>query len=133
MPKELINPKTVFDATKKYLYSQAIKVGNTIYVSGQGAADEEGNIIGMGDFAAQSRQAFENIRRILEAAGAKMSDVVYMTFYCKDIRQIRRGEKFASVMREYFGDYCPCTTAVQIGNLYLPDMLIEIQAIAVIE
>jgi 2-iminobutanoate/2-iminopropanoate deaminase len=133
MVKEVIAPKNVFESRGKYLYSQAIKVGNTVYISGQGAADEEGNILGKGDIETQSRQAFENIKRLVETAGGNMTDVVYMTFYCKDIRQLRSGEKFAGVMREYFGDYCPCTTAVQVANLYLSDMVIEIDAVAVVE
>jgi enamine deaminase RidA (YjgF/YER057c/UK114 family) len=77
-----------------------------IFVSGQTALDENAQIVGKGDIEAQARQSFENIKRILESEGGKMSDVVIMTFYCKDIRSLRRGELFAGVLKEYFGPVC---------------------------
>ncbi len=121
------------DSRGKYVYAQAVKVGNMVFISGQGAQDEKGNTVGRGDIQVQTRQVFENIKRLVEAAGGKMSDIVKMNFYTKDIRYLRRGELFASAIREYFGDYPPPSTGVQIANLFFPDMMIEIEAIAIVE
>lgn len=131
--KRTIAPDNVWDSRPKQYFAQATRSGNMIFVSGQTALDENAEIVGKGDIAAQARQCFENIKRILEADGAKMSDIVMMTFYCKDIRSLRRGELFADVLKEYFGPVCPSCTAVQIGNLWSPDFMLEISAIAMVD
>src|SRR3989304_8489947 len=106
MAKEFINPPNVFDARKKMHFAQAIKTGNTIYLAGQVAWDENGNLVGKGDFEAQERQTFENIKRILQAAGASMKDIVWILWLCRDIKdglQVRQ----TSAYKEYFGDHDP--------------------------
>ena len=133
MTKEILAPETVCETIKRYWYSQAVKVGNTIYISGQGAIDKEGKVVGKGDFAAQTRQALENIKLILEAAGASMSDIVDMTVFIKDMRYFYRRKEYGDIFREYFGDRFPCVTAIQVVSLFYSDMLIEIKATAVME
>ena len=127
MIKQIINPDNVH---RPRGYSHAYRVGNTIYISGQTALDEEGNLVGPGDIVAQSRQAYENMKRILEAAGATMRDIVKLNYFCKDLREI---PKAAGVYREYFGDHYPANTAVQISNLWEPGFLLEVEAVAVVE
>ena len=127
MAKEIINPPDVVPARG---YSHAIKCGNTVYVAGQVAWDIEGKLIGKGDFEAQSRMALENLKRVLAAAGAQMTDVVQMNFYIINLEDFA---KIRNPYREYFGKYYPCQTLTVIKSLADPDLLIEIQAIAVID
>lgn len=134
MVKEVIaTPPGVFDAAvKNWKYASAIKAGNTIYLAGQVAYDEQGNVVGKGDYEAQLRQCLENIKRILEAAGAKMSDIVWVLWLCKDIRHGLRNRQFP-VYEEYFGDHHPPGTLIQVSNLGDPDFMLEVQVIAVVD
>jgi reactive intermediate/imine deaminase len=127
MVKESIAPENVHRARG---YSHAIKVNNTIYVSGQAGIDLEGNII-EGDCGAQAHQAFENMKRVLEAAGATMQDVVKLNYYFINIAEDL--PKIADAYRKYFNRHYPPSTAVQVGSLAYPGMLLEVEAIAVIE
>jgi len=127
MTKEFIMADNVLKARG---YSHAVKVGNTIYVAGCVALDEEGNVVGQDDFAAQAGQAFENMKRVLEAAGASIKDVVMMTQYCKDISRL--GE-IREPWRKYFSYPYPAVTAVEVSRLFLPEILLEVDAVAVVE
>ena len=127
MTKEIIAPENVVPARG---YSHAVKVGNTIYVSGQGGIDPEGNVI-EGDCGAQAHQAFENMKRVLEAAGATMQDVVKLNYYFTNIAEDL--PKIADAYRKYFGRHYPASTAVQVGSLVYPGLLLELEAIAVID
>ncbi|MFQ5827393.1 MAG: RidA family protein [Dehalococcoidia bacterium] len=127
MAKEIIAPENVHRARG---YSHAIKVGNTIYVAGQTGMDLEGNII-EGDCAAHAHQAFENMKRVLEAAGATMQDVVKLNYYFINIADDL--PKIADAYRQYFGRHYPAATAVQVGSLAYPGMLLEVEAIAVMD
>ena len=126
MEKEIIAPVNVSRARG---YSHAIKIGNTIYVSGQVALDEEGNLMGEGDMIAQTERAYENLRRVLEAAGATITDIVKLTIFCRDSDSFA---KTGEVRRKYFGNHFPATTAVEVNRLMDPDCLIEVEAVAVI-
>jgi reactive intermediate/imine deaminase len=125
MAKEIIAPENVHKARG---YAHAIKVGNTIYVAGQTGMDHEGNIIG-GDCSAHAFQAFENMKRVLEAAGATMADVVKLNYYFTNIADDL--PKIGDAYRQYFGRQHPAATAVQVGGLAFPGMLLEVEAIAV--
>ncbi|MDP2936425.1 MAG: RidA family protein [Dehalococcoidia bacterium] len=127
MPKEIIAPPDVVPARG---YSHAIKAGNTVYVAGQVAWDINGNLVGKGDFEAQARLALENLKRVLAAAGAQMTDVVQLNYYIRNLEDVA---KMRNPYREYFGKYFPCQTLTVISSLADPDLLIEIQAIAVID
>src|SRR3972149_5989972 len=127
MPKEIINPPDVVPARG---YSHAIKTGNTVYVAGQVAWDINGQLVGKGDFETQARVALDNLKRVLAAAGAQMTDVVQMNFYITNLEDFA---KIRNPYREYFGKYYPCQTLTVISSLADPDLLIEIQAIAVID
>jgi len=126
MTKEIITPVNVCRARG---YSHAIKIGNTIYVAGQTATDEEGNLVGKGDMTVQTERAYENIKRVLEAAGATMTDIVMLNIYCRDLDGYA---KTGEVRRKYFGNHFPAATATEVNRLMNPDWLIEVEAVAVI-
>ena len=108
--------------------SQAIEIGNTIYVSGQVSMDSPGNVVGPGDMQAQTRQALENIKTVLESAGSSMADVVKITVFMTDISLLRDTHQ---VRAEFFPDPPPASTGIEISALAFPGLLIEIEAIAV--
>jgi enamine deaminase RidA (YjgF/YER057c/UK114 family) len=111
-------------------YSHGIKVGNTLYVAGQVALDEELRLVGPGDAEAQARQTWTNIQKVVEAAGGRITDVVRVTTYVADLGDV---EAIHTVRREFFpdGDY-PVATVVQAAKLGLPGLLLETEAFAVI-
>lgn len=126
MAKEFITPQGVHEPRG---YSHAVKVGNTIYVAGQVAWDEKRQVVS-GGFEAQAVQALENLKRVLEAAGASFKDVVKLNTYIKDLNDL---SKYREIRQRYFGPPLPASTLVQIVSLASPELLIEIEAVAVIE
>lgn len=113
--------------------SQAVRVGNTLYLAGQVAIDREGRVVGEGDIVAQSRQCFENMREVLAEAGATFRDVVRLTtYFTADLSDIAATRAYWSVRKEYFGDHRPASTGLQVKGLIYPSLLLEVDAIAVI-
>ncbi|MDB4914417.1 MAG: putative translation initiation inhibitor, yjgF family [Gemmatimonadetes bacterium] len=110
-------------------YSRAVRVGNVVHVSGTTATDANGKIVGVGDAAVQTRQILENIERALMRAGAAMSDVVRTRIYVTDIT---RWEAVGRVHGEFFSTILPTTSMVEVRNLIDPDMLVEIEAEAIV-
>jgi enamine deaminase RidA (YjgF/YER057c/UK114 family) len=111
-------------------YSQVVKAGNTIYIAGQVAQDERGQLVGPGDFVAQANQVFENLKRALAAAGADVGDLVKTTVYVTDPRY---REALRDVRTKYLGDTPPpASTLVVVAGLAQPEYLLEIEAVAVI-
>lgn len=137
MKKEIIIPNDVFESRKSRRYSQAIKVGNTIYLAGAMPCDKNRNLVGVGDFVAQTKQTLENIKCTLSAAGATMHDVVKLTWYVINIGNLEDEQtdwnRASLVRNEYFGEWYPVSTLVEISRLALPDQLIEIDVIAVVD
>lgn len=112
-------------------YSQVVKAGNTIYIAGQVAQDEHGQVVGPGDFVAQANQVFENLAKALAAAGAGFGDLVKTTVYVTDPRY---REALRDVRSRYLGSTPPpASTLVVVAGLALPEYLLEIEAVAVIE
>jgi len=105
----------------------AVKVGNTVYVSGQLARDA--NDVIAGDMATQTRRCLENVRIILEAAGARMEHVVKLNAYITDMRLAPQAW---AVRTEYFSAHPPACTGVQVVALTRPEAMIEIEVVAVI-
>jgi 2-iminobutanoate/2-iminopropanoate deaminase len=122
-----INPKGVLDPS--FHYSLAVKAGSTIYVSGLASLDADKNLVGRGDVVAQTRRILENLEIILAAGGATLDDVVKVTVFLAD-REDRR--RVNDVRREYFGANKPASTLVEVSRFPIDDMLVEIEAIAVL-
>ncbi|MFI6981432.1 RidA family protein [Embleya sp. NPDC050154] len=104
--------------------------GRLIAVSGQVAFDEDGNLVGKDDPGAQARQVFENLRRCLAAAGATFDDVIKLTYFVTDIGQLPA----VRAARDEFVDMTrpPASSAVQVGALFLPELLLEVEAFALV-
>jgi enamine deaminase RidA (YjgF/YER057c/UK114 family) len=111
-------------------YSRAVKVGNSVFVSGTTATGDDGALIGLGDAELQTIRTLENIRRALERAGATMADVVRTRIYVTDIA--RDWEAVGRVHGQIFGAIRPATAMVEVRRLIDPGMLVEIEADAVI-
>ncbi|MBI4333865.1 MAG: hypothetical protein HY673_21595 [Chloroflexi bacterium] len=129
MKLETVVPAGVFDTRANHYSSPAIRAGNAIYVSGQVAWDQKGALVAPADMEAQTRQCLDNMRRTVEAGGARMSDVVRLMVWVRDIRDFTAPE-VAGLWREYFGDRFPTLAVVQISNLWRPDFMLSIEGIA---
>jgi 2-iminobutanoate/2-iminopropanoate deaminase len=114
---------------KEYGYSQAVKVDNTIYLSGQVSHDDKGNIVGRGDMEAQMRQAYANIKKVLAQYGATMDNIVDEVLFVTDM-----DAAFAARVKckqEVFSGNNPvlASTIVQIQRLAFPELMVEIKCI----
>lgn len=129
MPKEIIHTDKL--ATPTGIMSQGVKVpaGHIVFASGQTARDATGAIVGVGDIRAQTRQTLDNVKAVLEAAGATLEDIVKVQVF---ITNVEHYADIHAVRSEYFKSDYPASTMVEVPALVHPDMLIEIDAIAVI-
>jgi reactive intermediate/imine deaminase len=110
-------------------YSRAVRVGNVVHVSGTTATDAEGKVVGVGDPAAQTTQALNNVKRALESVGAKLEDVVRTRIYVTDIT---RWEQVGKVHGSFFKEIRPANSMVEVSNLVNPQMLVEVEAEAIL-
>jgi enamine deaminase RidA (YjgF/YER057c/UK114 family) len=111
-------------------YSRAVKIGNTVEVTGTVAVDEDSNLVGKDDAYAQTRYIIQKIEKVLERAGATLADVVRTRMFVTDIS---RWEEYGKAHGEYFGTIKPCTSMIEVKGLIDPAYLVEIEATAVIQ
>ena len=111
-------------------YSRAIRAGSQIHVSGTTATDDDGDIVGEGDPYEQTRQALSNVEDALIAADASLEDVVRTRMFVTDIDD---WEAIGEAHGEYFGEIRPATSMLEVSRLISPELLVEIEAVAVVD
>jgi 2-iminobutanoate/2-iminopropanoate deaminase len=132
MTRQNIQPealaKRVVGGHVLYSHVVVVEAKKTIFVSGQLARDARGEVVGKGDMGAQIRQTGENIKAALAAAGATLSDIVKTNTYVTDIEEFF---KHTDVRMEYFGAL-PTSTTVEVRKLAHPDLMVEVEVIAMV-
>jgi len=115
------------DPYEPYRLSQGFRIGDLVITSGQAAMDGHGQLVGVGDFDAQAEQAFRNLARVLEAGGSSLSRVVKVTIFLTDMSNFG---KIVELRERWFTPPYPADTIVEVSSLALPELEIEIEAIA---
>jgi reactive intermediate/imine deaminase len=126
--KRFLSPETM---PPPFGYSHVVEApaGRTVYISGQVPLDLEGQLVGEGDFEAQTRQVFANLSAALEAAGASWDDVVKLNYFLTDVGQIG---VIRTVRDEYVNtEKPPASTLVEVSSLFRPEAMVEIEAVAI--
>ncbi|HEY7632770.1 MAG TPA: RidA family protein [Thermoleophilaceae bacterium] len=130
MTKQSINPEGAPAPVGPYVQvTVAPPGGRIVYCSGAVALDADGNVVGEGDIVAQTRQTLENLRLALAAAGATFDDVVKINSYLTDFSLF---PQIAPVRAEYLKEPFPASTSVEVSSLIFPELMIEIEAIAIV-
>lgn len=129
--KQIMNPDHVCKPVGQY--SQCIKASGSqlVFIAGQVAVNEHGELVGKGDIEAQARQVLTNIEALVRAAGGSMKDVVQTITYDTDIK--KHVEGLRKIRAEFFGADFPVGAKVEVKGLVHPDYLLEMTAIAVVE
>lgn len=128
MSKQLISSGTIWE--KKFGYSRAVKVGSNVFVAGTTAVDEAGNITGENDPYSQAVFIYRKIEKALVEAGSSLQDVIRVRTFVTDIT---RWEEVAKAQGEVFENIRPAATLVEVSALVRPELLVEIEADAIIQ
>ena len=133
MPFELIDPKGL-EAPVGYAHVAKISGGKVVHVAGQAPFDEQGQVVGKGDFVAQFTQVMGNLKTAIEAVGGRPNQYAVLTIYITNLEAYWNNKKpLGTAYRAVFGKYFPAITLVEVKRLYNPECMIEISAIAVID
>lgn len=116
------------DPLAPYRISPGFKANGVLYLSGHAAINESGELVGIGDFDAQAKATFESLQRTLEAGGSDLSNVIKVTIYLTDMSHF---DKIVTLRQKWFSAPYPADTIVEVNALALPELMIEIEAIAV--
>jgi len=111
-------------------YSRAVRIGNIVEVTGTVAVDENSRLVGKNDAYGQTKFIIEKIEKVLQRAGAKLSDVVRTRMFVTDIS---RWEEYGKAHGEFFKDIKPCTSMIEVKGLIAPEYLVEIEATAILQ
>ena len=128
MPVRIERITTDPDPYEPFRLALGYRVGDMLYVSGQAAISPEGEIVGAGDFDAQADQTFRNLERVLKAGGSSLANVVKVTIFLTDMANF---PKIVELRGKWFTPPYPADTIVEVTSLALPELMIEIEAIAV--
>ncbi len=131
MPLQSIQPANLWDSSP-YLFSQVVRADaprGLVFIAGQVALAPDGSMVGVGDVDAQLRQVFANLRAAVEGAGGTLDNIASLTVYLKDIAH---HSNYLQVLAEEFVGWQPAETLLQVAALGLPELLVEIQATAVL-
>ena len=120
--------KTSPDSMEPFNIAQGYMVGDLIFTSGQASIDPQGNIVGVGDFDAQAEQSFMNLSAVLKQGGSSLAQVIKVTIYLTDMTNL---PKIVALREHFFSAPYPADTLVEVTSLALPELEIEIEAIAV--
>ena len=120
--------KTNPDSMEPFNIAQGYMVGDLIFTSGQAAIDPQGNIVGVGDFDAQAEQSFINLSAVLKQGGSSLAQVIKVTIYLTDMTNL---PKIVALREHFFSAPYPADTLVEVTSLALPELEIEIEAIAI--
>jgi 2-iminobutanoate/2-iminopropanoate deaminase len=128
---DFVNPSTIH-APLGYSHMAEVKKGKIVFISGQIARDKKGDLVGKDDFTAQVRQAFENLKSAIESVGGTISDIVKLNYYVVDMSRL---QDLRAVRDTFFRDKerMPASTLVGVTRLAFPDLLVEIEAVAVVD
>jgi reactive intermediate/imine deaminase len=118
------------DPYEPFRLAQGYRVGDLLFISGQAAIDENGQIVGVGNFDTQAEQVFANLERVLRAGGSSLANVVKVTIFLRDMSNF---SKIVELRGRYFKPPYPADTIVEVSSLYTPEALLEIEAIAVVD
>ena len=128
--KKIIQPKSLQDPRPRFSTAILIDPGKLLFIAGQTASGNDGNVVGVGDIEAQAKQAFEKLKIIVEEAGGTLADIVKTTIYITDAKY-REGQR--KVRSEYIKDDPPTSTLIIVKGLAREEFLIEVEAIAVLK
>jgi reactive intermediate/imine deaminase len=116
------------DPYEAFRLALGYRVGDMLYISGQAAISPEGEVVGAGDFDRQAEQVFANLERVLQAGGSSLENVVKVTIFLTDMGNF---SKIVELRGRYFTPPYPADTIIEVSSLALPELMIEIEAIAV--
>ena|SRR3990172_7051693 len=131
MPKRIIPIKKAPRPLGDYTQAWEVQNGRLIFISGQVPVDPHGKPIGVGDLPLQTRTVLENLKRVLEDAGAGLQDVFKLNVYVRDMAKFRAETR--EIRKEYFPQDFPGSTLVEVSALAMPEFLVEIEAVAAVE